>query len=1491
MRESVPLCTDAVLGGSRGAFFMQNFTRRLMSGASLALLAFGVPSIARASSGPQKVPGSNLFVGSQLSAQLFGYATRTSGGQEFGPNSVFGKIDGDLDSVEDAVVLDASLLGTDQEDVEDKIIVDEITFEGKREGNTNVSAATEYLRSQDLPASHTHFMKFVRDTIGERFSALYAARPAYPNKTGLFGFHTASGFTNTAVNSAGHGRATHVYQSSSVNHFTNFKLVAARGFEVAEDKAVATGIGAHQVADDPSNLLLNGNHTLVGFGTAYVALSQADARGVGLEQTAVGLSSSAKNIATNGHKGFIGGYAFAGDVISANGVARADGTGVVQRAISLSSAAKNDVVNNGLIAAFAEAYDAHSMYAHAVAVSQNADVIFGGGQAHNTVDNLGRIWASAFAVGGTYAHSGHATAIGVVQTADDSTRYAEDLANNYRSGEIVALAAVLGESKGDYAYAQAVGVYQEAAGPNAQNIVHNSGLIAAGALATETGAQFARARATGVDQRALGNTGLQANFIHNNTGATIVAGAAVSDAHTLQAYAAGVYQLADAHTAHNSIGNFGLIEAGALAFTGTDLFAQAVAVEQIGTAGASKATNIVDNHNAIIGVASAHHGVDAGADAVGLVQAGLGYAHDLNSVTNAVGALIGASAYVYYAHTGAGDSGHGNASAVALAQEVGNGLPFPKAGSNVVHNRGDIVAVAKVSSAADAEAVAAAVLQYAAASAADNYVSNHGFIGASAVAVDARLGATALAIGVAQEAYGKGPGDVFDSVHNYTGGEIVAFAQAGDKSEYRGIADAFGIFQYATGHTAHNYVDNSGFVGAQAEAYGHGDGFAYAYADAVYQDPPAILNKASNTAINHKSDTMVALASARSGFDVLAGAKGVNQSANAHAAKNYVSNDGLIAALAFASHGSDEYEGGPFDTEYYNRASARAYGIDEHAYGYAAHNSVTNAGTIVAGAHVFDAHFATALAKGVNQHAGYSGAADHSATNILANAKGGVIGASAVADADRNASSYVAHARAYGVDQHATGYSAAKDHVVNHGSIGAVASASYAVDVYAEAKGINQVADGYHGVTNYVSNDGLVGAFAFAHGINGPGYADFASAAAYGIDQHGNGYNANNTVYNGGTVFAVASAYNVSGEAEVVAKGINQHAIASRTAQNYVSNNGFIFGLADANNVETAYVRAYGIDQHATDQATNGFNHVFNAKGKTIAAVAHISEATGDEYHYAQAKAVNQVATGTISAANYVANNGLIGASAFIHSEDLGYGNANVRAYGVDQHASATHAFNSVLNHGTIAAVASVSNAYDAKALAKGINQHASGNDFLKDDGPTAANFVHNTHLVAGVALVHDNYTATARAYGVDQHAFASVKAQNTVLNDKGATIGAYASASYGEFEHARAKGINQHATASKTTGAQAQNYVANNGLVVGVDNAYGGLQFDGPTIVDVVPAYDASARAWGVDEHAYQASLAHNSVANNGTIAANAHASFAEDVFAEAKGDRKSVV
>ncbi|MGB8364323.1 MAG: autotransporter outer membrane beta-barrel domain-containing protein [Rhizomicrobium sp.] len=1497
---------------------MNKIVSRLMSGASLALLSFGVPSFARA--------GSTAF---QVLRAL--------------PSVQRSALDNGLSTLYfDHILVDKGLLLGDEASIENAVGSDETKLFGDH-GDFIAVAGLVSAASHSASAAHNHATAKL-GVGGDRLDILldegavdyvlvgtgthagagthiatelygdYYDQPVPPHIIAT-GSHLHPHFTPAAVATT---KIAIVSQTSTLNNYSNhndhFKGVALAA-HAGSANATAWPVYQDAVGLGPlENYVDNTSGRIEAFAGAWRA-GVANAYAYGIYQNAHSFSSKAHNTVDNGIGAFIGAGAIAGDAYTAN--AHAAG---VRQVMNADYVAKNYVSNLGTIEAFASAHDAaYTAHAEAAGVYQDPH----GTNVYNVVTNAGHIGADAFV---HHAGTGYARATGVFQSGIGIVA-AHNTVENYDGGQIVAFASV---NDVEYAYANAVGVGQGARAASAYNEVANHGLIAAGALATETGAEIAKATALAVSQEATGAHAF--NAVQNTKDGEIIAGAAASSAiEGVYANAAGVHQTANgAIAAHNAVTNYGLIEAGAFAHTGFSMAAaHATGVYQsaAGTAGGTghnKVANYGTSKEGIVAVAWASDAYDVKAVAFGVHQTASGAAA-YNSVTNH--GFIGAFARADDAYRST-DGLHGTAwaSAIGVLQTAGRYEAAAKA-TNIVHNAevdSTIAAVAWAYDAVDATARAAGIAQYAdGGTLANNSVTNHGHIVAGAYAEPAYANdgsdyrvANAHAWGVYQTANASGP--AANAVHNYSKADIVALAYA--THAYDNHATATGVRQSAIangGYNAGNLVVNDGFIGASAVAHGGlyeiipGHQAAYtadAYATGVHQKASGIdaQNAVTNQNIDGNKGAILAFAAAASAYDVSAVAKGVNQYAHDGAmASNLVNNSGLIGASAKA-HGF--YYSADFHGDF---AYAHAYGVSQYAGGSNAHNAVNNFASayIVAAASAYDAEFAYAEAKGINQVA-----FGKTAANSVYNA--GLIAAGAYAG-----DAFLASARAYGIDQHATD---AKNGVTNYGIVVAGAAAISAEFAYAEAKGVNQIANGVD-AANSVYNAGLIAATAHAAGV------EEAIARAYGVDQRASGHTANNTVDNYGTIAAFASAHGFVGP-YAEAKGVNQDAHGTHYATNTVVNGGLIYASAWAHGGVYATANAYGVDQHAG--AHSAANFVNNFKGGNIVASAY---ATGADHENALAKGVNQHAYGYL-AGNAVANSGLIAAAAFathyveaatadaraygidqhagantahnvvtnyasgaiaalalatsahhanaeakgvnqdagayiahnavdnaglIWASAIAYGvgndTASARAYGVDQHAGAYSALNGVYNSGHIVAFASASNAYDVTAEAKGVNQRAYG--------AFATNQVTNYHgLIVGAAIADGAYAASARAYGIDQQAHGD-PAYNTV-NNLGGTIAAQAAAFDAGYATAGAKAINQEAYAH---GGTAANYVVNSGLIAASAHAYN--------------AGNASARAYGIDQHVGAYSALNSVVNNGGDIAAFAVASHAYSANAEAKG------
>ena len=1486
---------------------MNKIVSRLMSGASLALLAFGVPSFARAQTTQATLKAFRSAVRSDLSNVYF-----------------------------DEILVDKGLLLGDESTVEGIVQDDWKTLQGDHIAVAGLVEAAWDKTSAAHNAASTKLGAGKPEIFGAEFSVDYvlvgtilghagagtgmaerlfplAATTAFPGGPAVVDpvFHAKTAHASTAP--IGQFGSHNAYANTGLHHKEGVALAGRARYATAD----AFGIEQHALGFvTDHNVVHNTNATIEAFAGAWHArTAKADARAV--DQFASATNGRAHNTVRNESDGFIGASADAGHARKAVAFA----TGVFQKAVG--TTATNYVHNAGKIEALASAHNAdNTALAEAAGVSQIA------GDGHNLVTNLGIIGAGAQA---RNAHLASASAFGVFQSASTAVH---NTVNNGRTihhgpAEIVAVAIA---TDATIANAHAAGVGQIGVAGVVHNSVHNSGLIAAAAYVSS--AEFGHATASGVAQQAGMLKALNAtNYVYNKAGATIVAGALASGglfAELASAHAAGVYQSANATAAaHNTVANHGLIEAGAWAYDAYSVNAHAVGVDQLafGTAaGTNEVVNQGTSHQGIVAVAWASDAYDVKAGAFGVHQSASGTAAH-NSVSNH--GFIGAYARANDAYLNFGESqGVALASAVGVLQTAGRYEAAANA-TNIVHNAetdANIAAVAWAYDAVNATARAAGIAQYAdGGNLAKNSVTNAGHIVAGAYAEPAYANevsdyrvANAHAWGVYQQANATGP--AANTVHNYSQADIVALAYA--THAYDDHATATGVRQNAIangGYNAGNLVVNDGFIGASAVAHGFYEGIsdfraaaytADAYATGVHQKATGAnaTNIVTNQHVNGHRGAILAFASAATAYEVSAVARGVDQYAlDGTTAANLVNNSGLIGASAKAhgfyysagfeavvaradAYGVSQYAGGSnvhnavnnFKSAYIiaeasafnaDLAYASAKGINQVAFGKTATNHVYNAGFIVAGAYAAHATLASADAYGIDQHATD---AKNGVTNY------GVVDAGAVASADfayaeakgvnQTAHGIDAHnsvynagliaatahafgrtsanARAYGVDQHAS--SDAKNTVDNYGTIAAFASAHGPVFPYAEAKGVNQDAHGTHSATNNVANGGLIFASAWAHGTTD------ATARAYGVDQHAGaghvaGDLANNIVQNSG--YIVASAYATHAYHEhAEAKGVNQRAYGYR-AGNAVANSGLIAAAAFATNTFeaiTADARAYGVDQHAG--AYSAHNNVTNYAAGAIVAFALATTAT---HVNAEAKGVNQDA-GAYIAHNAVDNAGLIWASAIAHG--VGIGTAAARAYGVDQHAGAYSAVNSVYNSGHIVAFASASHGFDASAEAKGVNQRAYG--------AFATNLVtNNGGLIVGAAIAHGTYAANARAYGIDQRAIGD-PAYNTVYNF-GGTIVAQAAAFDAGYAAAEAKAINQEAFAH---GGTATNYVVNSGLIAASARAY--------------DAGDASARAYGIDQHV-GANAAHNTVTNyaGGTIAAFAEASQAYFANAEAKG------
>jgi len=1444
---------------------MQNFARRLMSGASLALLAFGGPQAARASSGPRTQAQSQLF-NALSEANEQGYA--------------------DVIAVASALVSDANILAADRSGIETAISIDESALQDNYTAHVapKLSKAYDALTDDDLV--NTGPLLFAKSDIQSTLHHAFTHQPGVP-------VHV---FTHTSSAVGLHPKATTqgIEQSSAHNiinnHLAHFYGGYAHVFVTGAGTGSATAAGAQQSGSD--NLVINHAHgEFEGWAKAvgFVSAAKNKAFAAGIQQTAFNPSGVALNAVTNSRSGYIGAFATAG---AHHGSAFA--TGVAQGAVG--QTAKNNVFNAGVIEAQALAFGANTEHAVAIGVSQDPLA----NKVSNSVENGGAIVADAFvdrsASAAALSH-GSALAKGVFQSGHNGTsvKNVVDNENNGGKGEIAAF-AVFGDHVNN-GTAHAVAVSQYADGTTAKNIVYNSGYILAGALATETGAQHIVGKATGVMQAADGTH--PSNYLNNEKDGYIVAGAEVTSAHTASAKAIGVYQSAvgvhSGDTGHNQVLNNDLIEAGAIAFHGYHLAATATGVFQ-SAEGSGKAINALTNKAEIRAVATAHsasYGLHAFAD--GAKQVGTGAAVS-NYVDNQ--GFIGASAHAYNASPGI--SGSATAAANGVVQYAGTTFAATGVNHNKLINEGDGVIVAKAvisdvhgPGGFEADATAHAVDEVALGTHAYNSVSNHGFVGASARASDVTRTADVFAAGLEQAAIAES-GKATNQLHNYKGGSIVAFAGVTDATN--GTAIAQGAGQFGAGKTARDAIANSGLIGAGAHAVG------FVFASGVASKADARASAVGQYAVGtyeaynsvYNPGSIVALASAHTAKQVTASAHAVNQRAentgSGHYTQNLVKNSGVILASA---HAFDAYSHSGA-----GHATADARGVYQHVSGLDVYNTVINHGVIFAKARASQANDMKAFAAGVSQHAeGTTSGA--SASNYLLNP--GVIAASAdvqgFSESRRNPVDGTA--QAYAVEQSAAA-SSDINKVYNSGTLFAHAKVSQVNNANAYAYGVNQSADATEAY-NFVSNGGgVIYAAATAHGVSN---AVAPLAKAYGVNQHATGSTASNVVNNDKVIIALAQA-SKGVDDTAIAKGVNQEANASSSAAaNFVSNAGLIAAQASASHAFRASARAYGIDQHAYASSDDATNRVDNYAAGNVFAQASAYDAT---YAYAYAKGINEVATGEETPANYVSNAGFIGASARAHNGFNAY-EAEAYAYGVEQRANGgSTAYNSVDNHlhAAIVGYATASDAGYAYANGLGIYQDAGASE--------ATNQVANSGIVAGIALAHGNFNAhiaSAYADGVYQAAFGDT-AKNNVTNH--GAIGGFASANSAYLAHGYAAGVDQFAG----EGYSAANYVDNHGLIAGVAYAHsasyalatgrgvvqvgGGtashdlvkqtvINHAGATIIGYADAYNADlawAQAKGIGQSATPyADNVHNFVSNHGAILGVASATAKYTAYAGAAG------
>lgn len=1470
---------------------MQNFARRLMSGASLALLAFGGQA-ARASSGPRTQLS---HASQQLSQALASAAAQGSA---------------DVIAVSSAVANYAEALQDDRSAAESAIVVDELAIQNHYTSKIAPKLTAAYDALTDQDNLHRSPLFFAKTNISHTLNSAFANKPP---------FRTGNTTTNTALGISAQTRNVGFEQFSAHNQLINFgHAYEARASASGVAKASATGIGVLQSGGavlGASNAVVNrSSGAIAGLADALATSSHglAHARAAGISQVAVALAAGAKNIVTNTSKAFIGASA----VALAGGKATADAVGVAQ--FALGKTATDSVNNAGIIEAYALA-GAFDTSAHARAEGVDQDPI--AHTVHNSVENQGVIFASAIAasISGVLP-KGTATARGVHQTGHGTE--VGNLVDNDRTknatGEIAAFARLIGVDNG---HAHAVAVSQVANATHAHNTVFNSGEIFAGAVATVTGATGAvYARATGIGQVANGTH--PHNYVNNEPDGAIVAGAAASSAHTASAKAYGIYQSAvgghTGDTEQNTVKNFDLIEAGAVAYNGDFLTAKAVAVFQTAE-GEGKAVNDLTNKADILAAATAHNGFDRGNIlAVGVLQVGTG-----NTVNNYVDnqGFIGATAHMN--NVSVGNYGSTRAEAVGVGQSAGTFAAFAATGHNRLINSAhdDIIAVASASnvhprsgvSHAGIDVSAIAAFQVARGDPAYNSMTNHGLMGASAYVYDAGTIGLAGAIGALQEASAAG-GKASNVVHNYQGGSIVAFAHASDATH--AAASAHGAFQFvAVASTAKNFVSNSGLIGARGDAVGYYTGThvaqsAYAHVGGIKQF--AIGGYQGYNSVYNRG-TVVALASASKAHYVSATARGISQTAFLNGgAGNYTQNDvrntGVVLASARA-HLAYSHSGA-------GHAYASAIGVDQYVQGHNVYNTVLNKGVIFAKAQASTANDMRAYAAGVYEQGGYVNGTATAASNYLTNP--GAIGASARVSGVAGSGHFAdtGRAKAFGVYQLATA-SSDINKVYNTGTVFAHASVTHVNNADATAIGVNQVADATQ-AHNFVSNGGgaiLAEASVHAYGNIIVSVDPFAQAV--GVKQFASATGSATNVEKNDKAL-IAQARETGGfDAFADATGVYQVAIAGDTAKNFVSNKGLIAAIASVSTGHSAGAEAYGAFQYA-DPATYAYNTVDNYATGVIFAQANVFKATdGDAY----AMGAYQYAHATTLAKNVVANTGVMIASARDHnSTSLGFFHAysaSARAFGAGQVARADYtAANTVDNKGHMVGYATASDAYIAFANGYGAYQSAVG-------GASAKNYVSNTHsgIIAAIALAHgrapfsseedrtvdSGLNASAYAIGVGQYAHAThsgANATNSVVNH--GAIGAYASANSAYFAHGYAQGVDQYAAAHA-----AKNYVSNDGLIAGMAFAHSAAYAfaTGVGVQQLVSAHSAHqtvsnktggfivgyasvngseglafARGKGIGQSGYATDM-YNAVTNHGAVLGVAHAYGEDSALASAVG------
>lgn len=579
---------------------------------------------------------------------------------------------------------------------------------------------------------------------------------------------------------------------------------------------------------------------------------------------------------------------------------------------------------DGQIAAYASAVATTSDGSHGFAEAEGIEQRNTGAHyAENYAENYfgGAIYASAYARGS----AARASAFDIDQRLD-ATLYGYNDA--YNSSYMNAH----GEAAGDHATAYGVGIFQSNHAEYVSNYAFNDGGYI-GARATAYGDSFATAYAAGIAQYAVdGKTGFAYNYA-NNSG-TIEAHAYAS-ANSVSAIAFGIGQYAEGYHASNSAYNHGLIEATAYATGSATALAIGFGIGQIAIAEGPDVTayNFVSNaEGADIDVhATAYGSTEAVAIAAGIIQAGVGdYAY--NTVYNAgevsayaeaaatdtaiaVGVGIGQVAFADgYAQNSAVNSGTigahahatgyvlGVAGAVGVLQAAIATSEYGSARNAFYNNGGNVNATATAYAGSDAIAIGAGVLQIGfGADYVSNYAVNGGFIHAHADA-SGYISGIAAAIGVLQAGIaGTEYGRVHNSFEN-NGGNVTATATA---DATNAIAVAAGVAQIGLAEDVVNYVENSGYIYANANAHAEtatdSSAHANAYAIGVLQYGAA--RSEYNQVVNDAAGVIGARANATAtGYNAEAHAlaAGVVQAYDAADAHAIVSNYGHISAYAFA---------------------------------------------------------------------------------------------------------------------------------------------------------------------------------------------------------------------------------------------------------------------------------------------------------------------------------------------------------------------------------------------------------------------------------------------------------------------------------------------------------------------------------------------------------------------------------------------------------------